>query len=489
MERLAKLKEIPFRALVVEQADHFSILTSSTNLIAKKILEDTGETPISLTDEELETAWQQLNGISLSSELKRWINEGGELIPILENLESDIEVTSLAEITVVQNAITKALSGETDKSTDIAELAEICDYIDDEDLVTAFITGLGPNLRNYINSNFEKNARTEIGEENCMRIAGSLALAGDIKIVPVVSKLAIHEFAPENPNWEYIFEEIVGDTEVGKALVSSFQKSPPTGLIGDQLLTEVNQLLVEDNESIPVHPYNSRNGAAALAEMISENGNETFQATLALAFVDKEYRDELLPGVLTHPNLSIRLEAAWADAKHSGEAGIKVLQQACLDLEWSETAKGYLRELELEDKIPAASEKPNFSAKAKMVKWLKHPNEMGEVPATIDQIDRRNLYWPPEEKEIELRLFKFNYPAEEKGMFDTFFGIVGSTTWSSFMEYETSPDIPELYGHHCAIELNWNTDEDSPKLTAEEGLKILRNKNPGQLLKRPPLPQ
>ena len=248
-------------------------------------------------------------------------------------------------------------------------------------------------------------------------------------------------------------------------------------------MTKVNLLLIDDEEAVPKHPYDSKNGAKALSEMIEENGNETFQATLSLAFVDETYWKKLLPQVLKHPDVSIRMEAGWVDAKFRGKTGIKILRQACLDLEHSETGKSYLRELDLEKEIPAESKAPAFTAMAEMVDWLKHPNEMGKAPATIEQIDHRKLYWPPEEKELDLRLFRFTYPSEEDSEpDDTYYGIVGGVTWSSFRTYPSEPDILKLYGHHCALELRWKGDENDTKLSDEEGLKILLEKNPGKLL-------
>lgn len=45
---------------MVEGADHFSVLAPATRIVAKKILEDTGdECAISITKEELDTAMKR----------------------------------------------------------------------------------------------------------------------------------------------------------------------------------------------------------------------------------------------------------------------------------------------------------------------------------------------------------------------------------------------------------------------------------------------
>ncbi|MDF1814446.1 MAG: prolyl oligopeptidase family serine peptidase [Verrucomicrobiales bacterium] len=479
MERLAKKKAVPFKALVVDKADHFDILTSSTRLIAQKILADTGDTPISLTEAELNSAWWELNGISLTSELNSWMQEGGDLAAILKNLETDVEVTSFSELDLIKSAVEKVLSGTPNKNNDIAELTELCDYISDKEITAAFFERIGPLLENYIQGNLKNKNRSKVAEANCMRIAGTFAYSGHTSSAPLIAKLAIHQFDPDNINWTYVIDEIVEQSETGKAVTTAFQQTPPKGALAEKILSKINNTLVDDPEAVESHPYNSENGAKALREMIEEDGDATFQSTLALAFIDEKLRKSLLPPVLDHPNLSVRLEAAWVDAKHGGNKGVEILTEACKDLDYSETAKGYFRELEIEDKIPVESLEPNFTAKAKMVKWLQHPNELGSSPASIEQIDSRKLFWPPDEKQIDLWIFRFTYRFDEDKPLSTSYGIVAGQAWSSFQEYDTEPTVAELYGHHCALELKWK--DDSSELSSEQGLELLRKKNPGKL--------
>ena len=229
MERIAKIKNVPFKALIVEKADHFNILNSSTTLIAKKILGDTGNTPITLTSKELEAAWIERNDISLTSELQGWIRDGGDLEAILDNLETDIEMTSRSEISVVEAAISKVLSRNPDETPDIAELAEICDYIETEDLRDSFINRIGPTLRNYIATCLANEDHGAMAENNCLRIAGTLALSGDEAISPLIIQLGNQQFSPENDNWDYIFDEIEENTKMGRVLIRSFQDTPIRG--------------------------------------------------------------------------------------------------------------------------------------------------------------------------------------------------------------------------------------------------------------------
>ncbi len=493
MQRIAKLKEVPFQAFSIPNADHFDVLTPLTQLVAQKIVADTGEQPISLTQAELVDAWNAINDISLHSELSRWLEKGGDLVAIFDNLEDDIGATSSAEIDLAVTAIKQVLKGDADSHSDIAELAELVDYIGDEELSEEFLVKTEKYLLGYIERRLDREERSEQVESNCMRIAGSFGLLEHPPIQPLLGRLAAMEVAPDDPNWGYLFDKIEDQSETSEFILQAFREAAPTGVVAEELMSEVNNLMIDAEELTISHPYNTEKGGVALEKMIRANGDETFHATLSLAFVDEPLRAKLLPLVIDHKSNAIQMEAAWADAKNGGAQGLKSLQDRCLDVNYSNKAKRYLRELDLAAEIPAAAQEPDFRAKSNMVAWLL--DEQDGPPLSIEQIDKRELIWPPfqkeednnkepkddEEKTSMAYLFEFTYPSpDDEEQTITAYGIDCRGAWSSLQSFEQSPSVLELYSHFCAIETNWDIEEEGDKISDDIAKQRLQEANPSE---------
>jgi hypothetical protein len=204
------------------------------------------------------------------------------------------------------------------------------------------------------------------------------------------------------------------------------------------------------------------------------------------------------------------MEAAWAAARAGDQEGLSILHNFAADYRYSATAVAYLRELGAADEIPEAAQDPDFEAKAEMASWLAHPNEFGRVPDELELIDSRELFWPPTGDERWFWLFKYTYLPTEEELEDDLdeeeeddeefddelsddeedeeeetgpdigIGLVGSITFALFGE--STPDLsPEdIYGLHCAWELEHNEDDRAPEdRTPESGRAILRLHNPG----------
>ena len=141
----------------------------------------------------------------------------------------------------------------------------------------------------------------------------------------------------------------------------------------------------------------------------------------------------------------------------------------------------YLIELGAENRIPLHAKSEDFKAISEMCQWLAHPMEFGRPPHEIRQVDTRELFWPPTNDRRKLWNFLYEYPPREgKTEPDVGHGMVGSVTFALFGETKADLSAEQVYGLHCAWELECNRDARAPqKRTAEAGIQILKVHNPG----------
>jgi hypothetical protein len=175
------------------------------------------------------------------------------------------------------------------------------------------------------------------------------------------------------------------------------------------------------------------------------------------------------------------LEAAWAAAACGEGRGYQTLQEACADPRQASAAIRYLIELGAEDRIPSHTKSSDFQAISEMCEWLAHPNEFGQPPDEIRQVDTRELFWPPTNDHRKLWVFRYEYPPPDGGTEqDIGYGMVGSVTFALFGESTADFSAEQVYALHCAWELECNGDPRAPKKrTVEAGFQILRTYNPG----------
>jgi len=260
-------------------------------------------------------------------------------------------------------------------------------------------------------------------------------------------------------------------------VLESFEGNPPSGPTGAMLLTRLNRMYFDEDWDGD-HPYDTPAGARALKAWLAPDSEDAFAAGFGLAFVNDDTRVGLVEYGLKHPSGDVRLEVAWSDVRTGGNLGLDYLKEACLDVNWSELAVSYLEELELADEVPASAREPDFVAMAAMADWLRHPNELGKPPKTIEQVDVRELYWPPSEEKLEMRVFRFTHLPEEGAEAEAFYGFVGSMTWSSFATFDEEPSMEALYASQCAFELNWESDGEEEDISDAKAMELLRKHNP-----------
>jgi hypothetical protein len=233
------------------------------------------------------------------------------------------------------------------------------------------------------------------------------------------------------------------------------------------------------------HPFDTPAGHIQLEEWLSDREEAHYSyarsAAACIPFLGADGRNRIEELAANHPGRDVQLEAAWAAAHVGKESGLMILQEACADPLQASAAMRYLRELDREDRIPVHTRSPDFQAMAEMCEWLAHPQEFGRPPQAITQVDTRELFWPPTQDTRQVWLFRYEYPpVDGETSPDIGYGMVGSVTFALFGESTAGRSVEEMYGLHCAWELETDEDPRAPEeRTADAGMRILAEYNAG----------
>jgi len=269
--------------------------------------------------------------------------------------------------------------------------------------------------------------------------------------------------------------------------MKAFSGSPPSGKAGEILL---HHLISRQRRGLGgPDPYNSGAGSKVFkAWLTSKDPAEYITASLAArasAFLDAEFRDELLALAFDHPSKGVQLQAAWADARNGGNRGISFLRQACLDVELSPGAQECLKSLLREDQIPKeAASDTGMIAKSSITQMLKAPSQLGEAPLSIEIYDHKNIVWPTMREKCDVWLLKFTFKPKDGGDVKTGYGFHSKyTSWCSTKGH-ISPKVPEdLYIYTCAMDILQGAKGSGKSMTRKEAereaLMALRATNPG----------
>jgi hypothetical protein len=288
--------------------------------------------------------------------------------------------------------------------------------------------------------------------------------------------------APDGPTglsvWA-ILERVPTDTASVEAL---FPTLTPLLDVEDARALEVLNLANRLVAARRLWPHPAADRLARLRHFIqSENENDygpALAACYALALIPGAEALELLELATRHPDPEVRLESLYARSRHGVPGAVEALARATLDPVMALRAREYLQELGKAHLRPKEADDPVLLAKAKLISWLRHPNEFGEEPESIELWDRRVLDWPPTGDRRELFLFRYGYPSyvfgQEKEM-EEGVGLVGSITFSLTGDTKPSPEgTPEdAYVAHCLWELRQERDPRAETLTPDQVRALL----------------
>lgn len=315
----------------------------------------------------------------------------------------------------------------------------------------------------------------DLGDLEAVTMVRHLVAYGHADSFPVVEKAAQDPRLNESFMWQSVFRSIDPDDEDIPKLITRLSQHLPTGFAAVSFLDWANQQRIEGK--ISTHPFDHAQGIALLRGYLQDEDPErasyAVSATAALPFLSDSAA--LLELASAHRDESVRIEAAWALAKQGREEGIHQLASYCEDWRTRADASDYLRELERPDAIPEAVRDPREMALGVAARWLSHPNELAELPDTLEIHDHREILWPPTNERIPVTLLKWTLKEDEGIM------MVGSVTWCFFMSLPETRDPLPIYGRHCVWELEHENDpriegrKDDPSLGAE----LLQAANPG----------
>lgn len=94
-------------------------------------------------------------------------------------------------------------------------------------------------------------------------------------------------------------------------------------------------------------------------------------------------------------------------------------------------------------------------AEQSLIRWLRHSSELGGNPNKVSLVDRQMLVWPPDTTPKQFWLFKFSV-TNDNAETENGLGLVGSCTWSFFVENHLSLPPRDIYAYHCIWELSRN---------------------------------
>jgi len=417
----------------------------------------------------------------LQKVLEKWVVNKGDLSEALDAI-GDIEINKKKDAISIVEAL-KSISydvkvKEHQFSSPVHCLTAFFQDARSKEAYEVFKENGIPELRRLLKEGlkFPKNR-----EDDLMFIMKILGIYQQKQDASLIAEVALSGFQSDSYMWTVIFGIFDEEHEYWKVLLEALRNPLPKDFIRVSYLDFANKLLMGKKKIR--HPFDSDQGVEILKSYLSDTDRDSYSyahsATVALPFLHEKSRTELSKLAQKHPDISVRIESDWVLAKLGDKAGVNSLKNWALDPNYSSVACAYLKELGYEKEIPSLALEENFVAMAEMCDWLSHPNEFGRPPDKIEQYDSRTLYWPPTDDERKVWLFKYNFKPLEKGdKLETGISMVGSITFALFGEATQDLSPVEVYGLHCAWELESNEDSRAPKKRSPaSGLKILKQYN------------
>jgi hypothetical protein len=280
--------------------------------------------------------------------------------------------------------------------------------------------------------------------------------------------------ASDSYMWSVVLSALVkAEKEAATHVASALREPLPPGFIAVALLDMANTLARE--HGVTSHPFDTARGRELLRAFLSDKDPDHFSyahsAAASLPFLTGSR--EFFPLALEHPDVGVRMEAAWAAARGGDALAVARLQDWSKDPKTRKRAMTYLTELGSPPAPVSEEERPLLDAMAEMSQWLEHPSEFGRAPDQLELYDHRRLFWPPTNDERDVWLFRYRYE-DEGGTPEEGVGMVGSVTFALFGEATAELPPEDIYALHCVWELQQRGDKRAPKeLRVQEGRKLL----------------
>jgi len=410
--------------------------------------------------------------------LRKWAKHGGELDKALPS-RGDSPVESEAEVEALCAALDAYRADPTRGATRIVgsplhTLTALFQQAETKKAQHALRTHGLSRLRVWVE---DALAGKPYREDDILFILKILGMYREAQDADLIARAARHPLNPNAFMWSIVLGQFNDDHPHVAMLISALKEPLPQGFILVSFLDMANNEAIAGR--LPNHPFDTKQGHEALEVWFKDTSEEgisyAHSATAALPFIERDVRQRLLAIARAYPDVSVQLEAAWAQVKSGDKSGLFTLVRHAGDPIFGQTAQSYLKELGHGDQIPREGQQPNFQALSEMASWLAHPMEYGRPPKALEVFDSRVLYWPPTDDKRRLWLIKYVFEDKETGEPDIGMGMVGSVTFALFGEATANLTPEELYGLHCCWELESNSDRRAPKKRdPKTGIRILR---------------
>ncbi len=407
---------------------------------------------------------------SRHKKIKNWLKAGGDLADLLSYNESNNPVKKRSEANLILEGLRKISFNEDSIEENLNSpcyvLTNLVCKPKTAKVFFIFKNEALTELRRILSEGLQKTKNREYDLLKIISVLAEFAENEDITRIASIAKSGILYHHEHSYYWINTFRDISSDQSKFKLLLNNFKHKLPTQGIADCFIYIANDLIIE--KDLDSHPYKTPHGIKILKEQLKVE-EYAYNATVAIAFVDKIYCNELFEIALKNSDTDIKIEAAWAMAKQGFKQGIGLLQEFSLNIHTARKAHRYMTEIDLDIFIPEKNlNDTDFQAMAQMSHWLQHPNEYGKAPDTIKILDKRNLYWPPAEEKLDLWLIEYSFKDDN----EVKIGMVGSITFElcSVDKINVTPEI--IYAKHCL----WEMDDFDSKV--EHGIKLLKKYNP-----------
>jgi hypothetical protein len=276
---------------------------------------------------------------------------------------------------------------------------------------------------------------------------------------------------PEGYLWSVILPALVRhDAPSATRVASALRAALPSGFLAVALLDMANTLARE--HGVTPHAFDTPQGRERLRSFLTSKDRDHFSyahsAAASLPFLSGSR--ELQAIAEKHPDITVRMEAAWAAARSGDARALARLQGWSKSPKTRSRAMAYLQELGSPPVPVNAKERPQLDAMAEMSQWLEHPMEFGRPPDHLELYDHRRLFWPPTNDERDVWLLRYRYDdGAKEGV-----GMVGSVTFALFGVETARLPAEDIYALHCCWELQQSGDPRAPKKgTVKAGRRLL----------------
>jgi hypothetical protein len=412
--------------------------------------------------------------------LEAWARADGDLGAALDALGTPVlrtKADARACCLALRALDARRLTGHTEFLTPLHALTALIGRITGESALAEVETRGLPELRRIVNLALANTIPVQSEDIlSVLRTLGMFRHPEDLALIIQAARLPLDLV---NPLWEGIIGQYRPHLPLAASLCDALSTPLPTGAIAHALLEMANALA--DARTLVAHPFDQRDGYIQLWMWVSATEPAAVplacRATAALPYLAAPARDELLARAQLHPDPSVQVTAAWAQAAIGADPEGATLKGWCLDPRHSALACQFMHKLRRAREIPAAVLAPEFQALAELSRWLAHPHAFGYPPDELTLLETHTLLWPPTGDRRTLRLIWYRYhaaPASIAGV-----GLVGSVTGALLGEATAHCTPGEVLGLHCCWELERRSDPRAPvPRSAAAGEALLLSANP-----------